>query len=257
MADLTRDVAESHQLAPHQTGASIRIKKLRHASLRTIKPQAFDASTIDPRMGAFNDDEARDKSGQWTSGTPTASGPYDGRRMYQHVGVGFAADSPLPSQFAAIAEDRLHELSRFSGLGDVSVHALAVYNAERASEAGKPSTGEYNPVTDKVSVAYNESWQKKKCHVETGAERVTVGTCPLDFFDHEVGHHVWYKMLSDTDRQAWMDVYNPFMFAKSVSAYAAKGQVEGFAEAFSAYVSGARLPGAAQAFMAARVGVKR
>lgn len=56
MADLSLEVAESHALAPHQTGAS------RSESLGG-KPELF-----------YSEDEARDEAGRWTSGGEEGGG---------------------------------------------------------------------------------------------------------------------------------------------------------------------------------------
>lgn len=59
-------------------------------------------------------------------------------------------------------------------------------------------------------------------------------------FRHELGHHIWYKVVSLKDRNYWKDLFKvngkPY-WEKAVSGYGSTDHEECFAEAFAAYTS--------------------
>ena len=213
-------------------------------------PRALATTHYDPS-------QERDEFGKWTKeGQTGTSGTV--QRLRQHTAIDFPAGATEPAEFAEQVGNLLDDLSQFSGLQDISIYGMVLYNQKYSSESGKNAAGEYNPNTDRIAVAYGPTEREKRNNVEPGERRVVVGSGPLDQAKHEIGHHVWFKRLTEDDRKEWRDkVYSP-LFGKLVSQYSDKNAVEGFAEAFSVYVSGGGrvLPPKARDFFKQHIGMK-
>ncbi len=54
----------------------------------------------------------------------------------------------------------------------------------------------------------------------------------LEIAQHETGHHVWYKVLNEEERQTWQFIYNNSAQEEFVSEYAKTNYKEDFADSY-------------------------